>query len=65
MRYPGIGGLKFWNITRLFYAEDEYVLDFWLYKYSKTWHGMKRRQRLVSADDLIDRLQTSLKKKHS
>jgi len=30
------------------YAEDEYELDFWLYKYSKTWLGMKRRQRLVS-----------------
>ena len=51
--------------NEVIYAEDDYELDFWLYKYSKTWHGMKRRQRLVSADDLIDRLQTSRKKKHS
>jgi len=51
--------------NEVIYAGDDYELDFWLYKYSKTWRGMKRRQRLVSAEDLIDRLQTSRKKKHS
>ncbi len=51
--------------NEVIYAEDVDELDFWLYKHSKTWHGMKRRQRLVSAENLIDRLQTSFKKKHS
>jgi len=40
--------------NEVIYAEDE--LDFWLYKQSKIWSGMKRRQSLVSADDLIERL---------
>ena len=38
------------------YAEDTDELDFWLYKQLKIWNGMKRRQRLVSAEDLIGRV---------
>ncbi|MGB2728541.1 MAG: nucleotidyltransferase domain-containing protein [Halobacteriota archaeon] len=37
------------------YAADADDLDFWLYKQLKIWNGMKRRQRLVSAEDLIGR----------
>lgn len=37
------------------YAEDVDELDFWLYKRLKIWNGMKRRQRAVSAEDLIGR----------
>ncbi len=37
------------------YAEDADELDFWLYKQLKIWNGMKRRQRIVSAEDLIGR----------
>ena len=40
------------------YAENGDELDFWLYKQSKIWTGMKRRQRLVSVDDLIDRVRS-------
>jgi predicted nucleotidyltransferase len=44
------------------YAADEDDLDFWLYKQLKIWNGMKRRQRLVSAEDLIGRVkETKLK----
>lgn len=44
------------------YAADEDELDFWLYKQLKIWNGMKRRQRLVSAEDLIGRVkETKLK----
>jgi predicted nucleotidyltransferase len=42
--------------NEIIYAEDEDDLDFWLYKQSKIWNGMKRRQKSVSAEDLIDRL---------
>ncbi|MHC1602530.1 MAG: nucleotidyltransferase domain-containing protein [Methermicoccaceae archaeon] len=38
------------------YAENGDELDFWLYKQSKIWSGMKRRQRQVSVDDLIGRV---------
>lgn len=38
------------------YAEDEDDLDFWLYKQLKIWNGMKRRQGVVSAEDLIGRV---------
>ncbi len=41
--------------NEVIYAEDENDLDFWLYKQSKIWNGMKRRQRAVSAEDLIER----------
>ena len=37
-------------------AEDMDELDFWLYKQLKIWKEMKRRQKPVSAGDLIDRL---------
>ncbi|MGB2842582.1 MAG: nucleotidyltransferase domain-containing protein [Halobacteriota archaeon] len=44
------------------YAADADELDFWLYKQLKIWNGMKRRQRLVSAEDLIGRAkETKLK----
>ncbi len=42
--------------NEVLYAENADELDFWLYKQSKIWNGMKRRQRLVSADDLIERV---------
>ena len=42
--------------NEVLYAENADELDFWLYKQSKIWNGMKRRQSLVSADDLIERL---------
>jgi hypothetical protein len=42
--------------NEVLYAENADELDFWLYKRSKIWNGMKRRQSLVSADDLIERL---------
>ena len=42
--------------NEVIYAEDEDDLDFWLYKQLKIWNGMKRRQRSVSADDLIGRV---------
>jgi len=38
------------------YAEYADELDFWLYKQLKIWNGMKRRQRSVSAEDLIGRV---------
>jgi len=38
------------------YAADADELDFWLYKQLKIWNGMKRRQRIVSAEDLIGRV---------
>lgn len=38
------------------YAADADELDFWLYKQLKIWNDMKRRQRLVSAEDLIGRV---------
>ena len=38
------------------YATDADELDFWLYKQLKIWNGMKRRQRIVSAEDLIGRV---------
>jgi len=38
------------------YAEDADELDFWLYKQLKIWSGMKRRQSVVSAEDLIGRV---------
>ncbi|MEA2051246.1 MAG: hypothetical protein U9O90_00215 [Euryarchaeota archaeon] len=41
--------------NEVIYAEDDDDLDFWLYKQLKIWNGMKRRQQLVSADDLIAR----------
>jgi len=41
--------------NEVIYAEDDDDLDFWLYKQLKVWKGMKRRQELVSADDLIAR----------
>ena len=42
--------------NEVLYAENADELDFWLYKRSKIWNGMKRRQSLVSADDLIERV---------
>ena len=42
--------------NEVLYAENADELDFWLYKQSNIWNGMKRRQSLVSADDLIERL---------
>jgi len=42
--------------NEVIYAEDEDYLDFWLYKQSKIWNGMKRRQKSVSAEDLIGRV---------
>ena len=42
--------------NEVIYAEDEDDLDFWLYKQSKIWNGMKRRQKSVSAEDLIGRV---------
>jgi predicted nucleotidyltransferase len=42
--------------NEILYAENADELDFWLYKQSKIWNEMKRRQSLVSADDLIERL---------
>ena len=51
--------------NEVIYAEDEDDLDFWLYKQLKIWNGMKRRQRLVSADDLIARAEEGrLKRDH-
>jgi dTDP-D-glucose 4,6-dehydratase len=41
--------------NEIIYAKDEDKLDFWLYKRLKIWNGMKRRQHLVSATDLIAR----------
>jgi len=45
------------------YAENADDLDFWLYKQLKIWNGMKKRQSLVSADDLIDRVEEGRLKK--
>jgi predicted nucleotidyltransferase len=42
--------------NEVIYAEDKDDLDFWLYKQLKIWNGMKRRQRSVSAEDLIGRV---------
>ena len=42
--------------NEVIYAEDEDYLDFWLYKQSKIWNGMKRRQKSVSAENLIGRV---------
>jgi len=42
--------------NEVIYAEDADELDFWLYKQLKIWNGMKRRQRSVSAEDLIGRV---------
>ena len=42
--------------NEVIYAEDEDELDFWLYKQRKIWNGMKRRQKSVSIDDLIERV---------
>ena len=51
--------------NEVIYAEDDDDLDFWLYKQLKIWNGMKRRQRLVSADDLIARAEEGrLKRDH-
>lgn len=41
---------KFLKISIMQRNEDE--LDFWLYKQSKIWGGMKRRQRLLSMEGL-------------
>ena len=41
---------------KVIYAEDMDSLDFWLYKQSKIWKDMKRRQKLVSAENLIKRI---------
>lgn len=46
------------------YAENADDLDFWLYKQLKIWNGMKKRQSLVSADDLIDRVEEGRLKKN-
>jgi predicted nucleotidyltransferase len=43
----------------IIYAEDVDELDFWLYKQLKIWNEMKRRQRLMSVEDLIDRVSRS------
>ncbi len=43
--------------NEIIYADDGDELDFWLYKQSKIWNGMKRRQSSVSAEDLIGRLE--------
>ena len=45
------------------YAENADDLDFWLYKQLKIWNGMKKRQSLVSADDLIGRVEEGRLKK--
>ena len=51
--------------NEVIYAEDDDDLDFWLYKQLKVWKGMKRRQQLVSADDLIARAEEGrLKRDH-
>jgi predicted nucleotidyltransferase len=51
--------------NEVIYAEDDDDLDFWLYKQLKIWDGMKRRQQLVSADDLIARAEEGrLKRDH-
>nr|CAE46373.1 hypothetical protein C2_0015 [uncultured archaeon]CBH37411.1 conserved hypothetical protein, containing nucleotidyltransferase domain [uncultured archaeon] len=51
--------------NEVIYAEDEDDLDFWLYKQLKIWDGMKRRQQLVSVDDLIARAEEGrLKRDH-
>ena len=50
--------------NEVIYAEDENDLDFWLYKQLKIWNGMKRRQKLVSADDLIGRVEEGRLKKN-
>lgn len=42
--------------NEVIYAADEDELDFWLYKQRKIWDGMKRRQKSVSIDDLIERV---------
>jgi len=42
--------------NEVIYAEDEDDLDFWLYKQLKIWNGMKRRQKSVSAENLIGRV---------
>jgi hypothetical protein len=48
--------------NEIIYAEDADELDFWLYKQLKIWNGMRRRQRSVSAEDLIGRVkETKLK----
>jgi hypothetical protein len=48
--------------NEVIYAEDADELDFWLYKQLKIWNGMRRRQRSVSAEDLIGRVkETKLK----
>jgi len=47
--------------NEIIYAEDVDELDFWLYKQLKIWNEMemKRRQRLMSVEDLIDRVSRS------
>ena len=50
--------------NEVIYAEDDADLDFWLYKQLKIWSGMKRRQGLVSADDLIGRVKEGRIKKN-
>ena len=45
------------------YAENADDLDFWLYKQLKIWNGMKKRQSLVSTDDLIGRVEEGRLKK--
>ncbi|MEA2055057.1 MAG: nucleotidyltransferase domain-containing protein [Candidatus Thermoplasmatota archaeon] len=43
---------------KVIYAQDDDELDFWLYKQLKIWEDMKKRQKLVSPDDLVNRLKT-------
>lgn len=41
---------------KIVYAEDMDELEFWIYKQLKIWKDMKRRQKMLSTKDLINRL---------